>query len=177
MALADFARTRKVRMLGDNVLALMVDHAERIGSIFVPNNARQRPNKARVLAVGPGRYLKNGAFHPTELRPGDLVVVDPYKLVIVLADGALANAERTPFADSGEHVVVRERDCTGVLEGAPACPECGTRAMPDATRFSHIEEHWYCPDTARCAALWGRTATMTYHHTGEEVRALIGATQ
>ena len=175
MALADFARTKKVRMLGDYALAIMADHAEKIGSIFVPGTARQRPNKARILAIGQGRYLRNGALHPTALLPGDLVVVDPYKLAIVLADGQLANAPGTPFADAGEHVVVRERDLFGVLEDGPRCPECGTRAMPDPVRFSHLEEHWYCPDVQRCGALWGRTIHMTYHHTGAEVRALIGA--
>ncbi len=47
-------------------------------SVLVPENLRKKSNKGRVVAVGPGRLLQNGAYAPLPLAVGDIVVFGGY---------------------------------------------------------------------------------------------------
>ena len=48
------------------------------GGIFLPDTAKERPQVGEVLAVGPGRVLKNGRRLPMELAVGDSVIYSKY---------------------------------------------------------------------------------------------------
>lgn len=45
------------------------------GGIFLPEQARIRPLKAVVLAVGPGRMMENGVICPMPVQEGDKILV------------------------------------------------------------------------------------------------------
>jgi chaperonin GroES len=47
-------------------------------SVLVPEHLRKKSNKGRVVAVGPGRLLQNGAYAPLPLEIGDIVVFGGY---------------------------------------------------------------------------------------------------
>jgi chaperonin GroES len=165
---------KRIRMLRDLLLVEMVPDATVIGHIIVPATAYKRPNQARVIAAGPGRW-HGDVWVPVEITPGDLVLVDPYRFELVLADGQMALAEGTPYAGIGDRAVISARNTHCVL--GKTCPECttiGVTVMPE-----RAGEHYQCP---KCRALFGWDAMpepsppwakrMTYHHTSAAVRAL-----
>ena len=47
----------------------------KVGSLYVPDSAREKPLEAEVVAVGSGRTLKNGKKVPLQLAPGNRVLV------------------------------------------------------------------------------------------------------
>lgn len=52
--------------------------AEKIGSIYVPDKAKERPQEGTVIAVGPGRLLPDGSLRPLSVAPGDRVLFGKY---------------------------------------------------------------------------------------------------
>ena len=47
------------------------------GGIVIPEaSSDDKPIKAEVVAVGPGRLLANGNMQPLEVKPGDIVIYD-----------------------------------------------------------------------------------------------------
>lgn len=42
--------------------------------IIIPEQAKEKPQQGRVVAVGDGGYLKDGAFRKTQVKVGDLVL-------------------------------------------------------------------------------------------------------
>ncbi len=47
----------------------------KVGSLYVPDSAREKPQEAEVVAVGSGRTLKNGTRAPLQLAPGNRVLI------------------------------------------------------------------------------------------------------
>ena len=51
----------KLRPLGDHVIAKPVEEEEvKKGGVIIPDTAKEKPSKAKVIAVGPGKTLDNG---------------------------------------------------------------------------------------------------------------------
>jgi chaperonin GroES len=58
------------------VLVKRVEAAEgKVGSLYVPDSAREKPLEALVVAVGSGRTLKNGTRAALQLAPGNRVLI------------------------------------------------------------------------------------------------------
>src|SRR5437763_8973642 len=65
----------KVRPLGDRIVIRRVEAQEKTaGGILLPDSAKDKPQKGKVLAVGPGRLLKDGTRRPLQVREGDTVL-------------------------------------------------------------------------------------------------------
>ena len=90
-----------LKPLGDRVIIRPSAEEEKTkGGIFLPDTARDKPTEGEVLAVGPGRRLKDGRFAPLGVKVGDRVIHSKYagteikdgkdELVIVDADSVLA---------------------------------------------------------------------------------------
>jgi chaperonin GroES len=64
--------------LGDRVIVKAVEQEEvSAGGIVLPETAKERPQRARVLAVGQGRY-EDGKRIPPDVREGDEIVYSKY---------------------------------------------------------------------------------------------------
>jgi chaperonin GroES len=73
--------------LGDRVL-LRPEAAEATqGGIILPETAQKKPQFATVVAVGPGKLSKDGAFLTPDLAEGDRVVFAKYGGTEVTVDG------------------------------------------------------------------------------------------
>lgn len=48
------------------------------GGIIIPDDAKEKPRRAEVLAVGPGRMLECGVRCEPEVKPGDVVLFARY---------------------------------------------------------------------------------------------------
>lgn len=78
----------KFQCLNDRVLVehILEDEVS-AGGILIPVQAREKPQTARVIAVGEGGYLANGAFRKTQLKVGDVILTGKYSGSEIKIDG------------------------------------------------------------------------------------------
>lgn len=76
-----------IRPLHNRVLVQRFDTAvDRVGSIIVPDVAKERPNQGDVVAVGPG-HVAGGILHPLLVKVGDKILFGKYSGTEVMHDG------------------------------------------------------------------------------------------
>mmetsp|Transcript_32396 Transcript_32396/g.92272 ORF Transcript_32396/g.92272 Transcript_32396/m.92272 type:complete len:102 (-) Transcript_32396:168-473(-) len=90
--------------LMDRVLVQKVKvEAKTATGILLPESAKDAPNWAKVLAVGPGRRTKEGELLPMSVKVGDKVVIPEY--------GGM-----TLKFDNEDYHVFRDEDFMGIIE-------------------------------------------------------------
>jgi chaperonin GroES len=78
----------KIRPLDDRVVVEPVEAEERTtGGILLPDTAKQKPQRGRVLAVGPGKLLDNGSRATLSVAKGDEVIYGRYSGSDIEVDG------------------------------------------------------------------------------------------
>ena len=94
----------KLRPLGDRVVIKRVEGEEKTkGGIIIPDSAKEKPVEAEVIAVGPGKALKDGKIRPLEVKAGDHVLIGKWSGTEIKHEGI-------------DHVIVREEDILAVLD-------------------------------------------------------------
>ncbi|MCS6830460.1 MAG: co-chaperone GroES [bacterium] len=77
-----------LRPIGDKVVVEVFEEEEKTaGGIFLPDTAKKKPQEGRVVAVGPGRVLQDGARAPMSVKVGDRVIFSKYGGNEVEVDG------------------------------------------------------------------------------------------
>ena len=66
----------KIVPLGDRVVLKRLETKEEktAGGIFLPDSAKEKPQEAKVVAVGPGKKDDNGKLIPVDVKVGDIVL-------------------------------------------------------------------------------------------------------
>ena len=66
--------------LGDRILVKRIEEDEQktSGGIIIPDTAKEKPQEAKVIAVGRGRLLDNGERQPVDVVAGDNVLFGKY---------------------------------------------------------------------------------------------------
>jgi chaperonin GroES len=65
----------KVKPLGDRIVVRRFEAEEKTaGGILLPDTAKNKPQRGKVLAVGPGRLLKDGTRRPLQVKEGDTIL-------------------------------------------------------------------------------------------------------
>ena len=94
-----------LRPLHNRIVVQRLDEAEQTsaGGIIIPDSAKEKPQEATVVAVGPGKLDSNGARQPLDVQVGDRVLIGKYAgndvkiqdddLVILTEDEVLAVIE------------------------------------------------------------------------------------
>ena len=91
-----------VRPLRDRVLVKRLDEGEqKSGGIIIPDTAKEKPQRAEVVAVGSGRTLENGQKVPLTVKPGDKVLVGKWSGTEVKIDGT-------------EYLIIKEDEILGI---------------------------------------------------------------
>jgi len=68
-----------VKPLDDRVLIEVLEAEGRTaGGIVLPDTAKEKPQKGKVIAVGPGRTLDSGERAALEVKKGDVVLFSKY---------------------------------------------------------------------------------------------------
>ena len=68
-----------IRPLHDRVLVKRVEQQEQIrGGIIIPDTAKEKPQEAEVIAVGPGKLTDEGKRSPMDVATGDRVLMGKY---------------------------------------------------------------------------------------------------
>jgi len=92
-----------IKPLGDRVVVKRIEEEPKTkGGIVLPDTAKEKPQKGKVIAVGSGRILENGQRVPLEVKEGDIVVFAKYGGTEIEIDGE-------------EYVILSERDLLAVL--------------------------------------------------------------
>ncbi len=69
----------KIQPLGDRVLVEAIEAAEQVkGGIFIPDSAKEKPQEAKVVALGTGKRDENGKLIPFDVKVGDVVLTSKY---------------------------------------------------------------------------------------------------
>ena len=95
----------KIKPIKENIVVKRLDDDSetKVGSIIVPDSAKEKPLTAEVIAVGSGRTLKDGHKVAPEVKVGDRVLVGKYA-------GSEVKLEGT------EYLILREDEVLGVIE-------------------------------------------------------------
>ena len=91
----------KIRPLHDRVVVRRVEQEEQVrGGIIIPDTAKEKPQEAEIVAVGPGKLQEDGKRQPMDVKKGDKVLIGKYsgseikigddELVILREDEILA---------------------------------------------------------------------------------------
>lgn len=93
-----------LKPLGDRViLEVQKEEEQKVGGIILAANAKEKPQTAKVIAVGEGRVLDNGQKVAPSVKEGDLVLFDKYA-------GTEVKYEDTTY------LVVRENDLVAIVD-------------------------------------------------------------
>jgi chaperonin GroES len=68
-----------IRPLHDRVVVKRIEREEQVrGGIIIPDTAKEKPQEAEVIAVGPGRINEDGSRSPMDVKEGDRVLMGKY---------------------------------------------------------------------------------------------------
>jgi chaperonin GroES len=95
----------RLRPVGDRIVVRRSDAEEKTaGGILLPDNAKNKPQQGKVLAVGAGRVLKDGKRRPLQVKEGDTILFTAWA------------GDEFREQSSGEAILVmREEDVLAVL--------------------------------------------------------------
>lgn len=94
----------KFKPLRDRVLVKYSEEAEKsAGGLYIPDTAKEKPQKGEIVSVGPGRVTDDGKLQKMEVKVGDTVLFDKYS-------GSKITMENV------EYLIIREEDILGVIE-------------------------------------------------------------
>jgi chaperonin GroES len=92
-----------VKPLADRVLVRSLEaEAKTAGGLYIPDNAKEKPQKGEVVAVGPGKTADSGAKIEMTLKKGDKVLYGKYSGTEVSIDGV-------------EYLIMKESDVFAVV--------------------------------------------------------------
>lgn len=78
----------KIRPLHDRVIIRRTDEVEsKVGSIIIPDSAKEKPQQGEVIAVGSGALLQTGERTAVEVQPGNRILFGKYSGAEVKLDG------------------------------------------------------------------------------------------
>ncbi|MFC4452239.1 co-chaperone GroES [Deinococcus sonorensis] len=94
-----------LKPLGDRILVEIIEENEQktAGGLYVPDTAKEKSQRGRVVAVGSGKTLDNGTKVPVEVKSGDTVYFAKYGGTEVSLDGK-------------NYSILSERDILAIVE-------------------------------------------------------------
>ncbi len=95
-----------IRPLYDRIVVKRLEDKEvKIGGLFIPDSAKEKPQEGEVVAVGKGKRLEDGTVVPLDVKVGDTILFGKYSGSDIKIDGA-------------EYMIMREDEVLGIVENA-----------------------------------------------------------
>jgi chaperonin GroES len=93
----------KVKPLADRILVRRIEEGEvKKGGIIIPDTAKEKPQEAEVVAVGPGAVGEDGKRIEMEVKKGDRILMGKYAGTEVKIDGK-------------EYIIMREDEVLAII--------------------------------------------------------------
>jgi len=95
-----------IRPLYDRVVVKRLEEKEiKVGGLFIPDSAKEKPQEGEVVAVGKGKRLEDGKVVALDVQKGDRILFGKYSGSEIRLDGE-------------EYIIMREDEILGILDGA-----------------------------------------------------------
>lgn len=92
-----------IRPLYDRILVQRLeDEQQSAGGIIIPDSAKEKPQQAKVVAVGKGKKLDDGTIIESDVKTGDKILFGKYSGAEVKMDGE-------------EYLILREDEILAIL--------------------------------------------------------------
>ena len=93
-----------IRPLYDRIVVKRIEEQEqKVGGLFIPDSAKEKPQEGEVVAVGKGKRLEDGKVIPLDVQVGDRILFGKYS-------GSDIKLE------SDEFLIMREDEVLGILD-------------------------------------------------------------
>ena len=97
-----------IRPLHNRVIVQRLEEGEQqIGGIIIPDSAKEKPQRGKVIAAGNGKVSDDGTRVPLDIKAGDVILFGKYTSQEVKLDGE-------------EYLIMREDEVLAVVEGGEA---------------------------------------------------------
>jgi chaperonin GroES len=94
----------KIKPMADKVLVQRLEaETKTAGGIVLPDSAKEKPQRGKVVSVGPGKILDDGTLKKMQVKKGDTVLFTSYAGTEVKISGK-------------EHLIMSESDILAVIE-------------------------------------------------------------
>ena len=94
----------KLVPLEDRVIVKRLEAEDKTkGGIILPDTAKEKPQKGKIIAVGSGKMLEDGKKQSMSVKKGDKVIFTSYAGTEVQIDGE-------------ERLIMKEEDILAVIE-------------------------------------------------------------
>ena len=96
----------KIRPLQDRVIVKRIEEEveKTKGGIIISDTAKEKPQQGKIIAVGKGKVNEDGKVMPLDVKVGDRILFGKYSGSEIKINGE-------------EHLIMREEDILGVVEG------------------------------------------------------------
>ena len=93
-----------IKPLGDRILIKVIEDTEQTsGGIFIPDSAKEKPQRGEVVAIGQGKLNEKGEREPMDVKVGDIVLYAKYAGTDIKMDGV-------------EYKILSVKDALGIIE-------------------------------------------------------------
>jgi chaperonin GroES len=94
----------RLQPLGDRIVVRRAEGEDKTaGGILLPDSAKEKPARGRVVAIGTGKLLDDGTRGSFQVKAGDEILFTTW-------------AGETVEIDDVEYLLMREEDVLGVIE-------------------------------------------------------------
>jgi len=94
-----------IKPLGDRIVVKPLEaESKSKGGILLPDTAKEKPQEAKVMAVGKGKVLENGTVKAPEVKVGDKVLYGKY------------SGNEITTKEGEELLILREEDILAIIK-------------------------------------------------------------
>ena len=94
-----------IKPLGDRIVVKPLEAENKSkGGIVLPDTAKEKPQEAKVVAVGKGKVLENGTIQTPEVKVGDKVLYGKY------------SGNEITTKEGEELLILREEDILAIIK-------------------------------------------------------------
>jgi len=94
----------KIQPLADRIMVEVLEAKEVTkGGIVLPDSAKEKPQEAKVMAVGKGKVSDEGKAITPEVKVGDKVLFGKYSGTEIMVDGS-------------EYLILKEEDILAIIK-------------------------------------------------------------
>jgi len=95
-----------IRPLHDRIVVKRIEEDEtKVGGLYIPDSAKEKPQQGEVVAVGAGKVGEDGKRIALDVKAGDRILFGKYSGSDIKLDG-------------NEYLIMREDEVLGVMENA-----------------------------------------------------------
>ena len=95
----------EIKPLGDRIVVKPLEAENKSkGGIVLPDTAKEKPQEAKVVAIGKGKVLENGTVQAPEVKVGDKVLYGKY------------SGNEITTKEGEELLILREEDILAIIK-------------------------------------------------------------